>query len=114
METSKFTKNDSGFVCRVCGSAVGPLGYTSRDHCPKCLASIHVDKNPGDRLCSCEGIMLPVNVTPDSKKGYVIEYRCEKCQKFHKNKSAKDDSFEMLLSVMNGTYSQKLKKIIKK
>ena len=32
MEHKRFTKNDTGFVCRQCGLEVQPLGYTSRNH----------------------------------------------------------------------------------
>ena len=48
-----FTKNDNSFVCENCNMIVSPLKYTSRDHCPYCLYSKHVDINPGDRLNKC-------------------------------------------------------------
>ena len=79
MEEKRFQKNDSGFICRSCGYEVKPLGVTSRDHCPRCLCSIHIDINPGDRANDCLGLLRPVQVLPDPKKGYVIVYRCEKC-----------------------------------
>ena len=44
-----FIKNDNSFTCKHCGSQVEKLGYTSRDHCNKCLYSLHVDIEPGDR-----------------------------------------------------------------
>lgn len=102
----KFSKNDSGFVCLNCGKSVEALGYTSRDHCPHCLASIHVDINPGDRLNTCRGIMYPTFIEIKSK-GYVINYVCSKCGEKHNNKSATDDNFETILSVMNKTYNKK-------
>lgn len=40
-----FVKNDAGFVCVHCGHQVPPLYTTSRDHCPRCLYSLHVDIN---------------------------------------------------------------------
>ncbi len=49
MEERHFVKNDQGFVCAHCGQTVEPLGYTSRNHCPHCLYSLHVDIHPGDR-----------------------------------------------------------------
>lgn len=76
----RFTKNDSGFVCVNCAKKVEPLGYTSRDHCPFCLCSLHVDVMPGDRANPCGGLLRPVSVSPDAKKGFVIEYVCEKCR----------------------------------
>ena len=101
----QFSKNDSGFICANCGKEVEPLGYTSRDHCPYCLCSIHVDINPGDRQNSCKGLMVPKFVEIKSK-GYVINYECSKCGENHNNKSAEDDNFETILSVMNKTYKK--------
>ena len=45
-----FSKKDESFVCENCKKKVEVLNYTSRDHCPFCLYSKHVDINPGDRL----------------------------------------------------------------
>ena len=55
MQKKRFTKNDSGFVCRNCGAEVPPLSYSSRDHCRVCLCSLHVDIDPGDRANGCGG-----------------------------------------------------------
>ena len=79
MEDKRFKKNDSGFVCANCGKEVQPLGYSSRNHCPFCLWSLHLDENPGDRASECGGKLRPITATPDPKKGYVIRHRCEKC-----------------------------------
>ena len=78
METKRFSKNDDGFVCVNCGFEVEPLGKTSRNHCPRCLCSLHVDVLPGDRANPCGGILRPVRTFPDSKKGFVINYKCDK------------------------------------
>lgn len=88
METKRFSKNDDGFLCINCGQEVLPLKSSSRDHCPFCLCSLHVDVYPGDRANSCGGIMDPVRAEPDSKKGYVIVYKCRKCGKIHRNRAA--------------------------
>jgi DNA-directed RNA polymerase subunit RPC12/RpoP len=88
MEEKRFTKNDSGFVCAHCGFEVKPLGYTSRNHCPRCLWSVHIDVLPGDRACECGGLMEPVSAEPDPKKGYVITHKCTKCGELRKNKAA--------------------------
>lgn len=95
-----FEKNDNSFVCTVCGANVPPLKYTSRDHCNKCLCSIHIDINPGDRANTCLGVLRPISVVNSNKKGYIINYKCDKCKKLHNNKSASDDSFEAILNVM--------------
>ncbi len=88
MENKRFTKNDSGFICAHCGYEVKPLGYTSRNHCPKCLWSLHLDENPGDRASECGGQMEPVKTEPDAKKGYIIYHRCTKCGAIRRNKAA--------------------------
>ena len=78
-ETKRFRTNDNGFVCGHCGKTVEPLGFTSRNHCPFCLWSLHVDENPGDRACSCGGQMEPISAEPDSRRGYIITHRCVRC-----------------------------------
>lgn len=103
MGIKKFSKNDNGFVCENCGFIVEKLGYTSRDHCPNCLVSKHIDINPGDRQNTCKGLLIPVSIKLQ-KEGYQIEYQCAKCGEHHNNKSAIDDSFETILKVMNKTY----------
>ena len=100
-----FEKNDNEFVCNICGKLVPTLKYSSRDHCTKCLCSIHVDINPGDRANSCLGTLIPIDIETSNKKGYIIKYRCQKCGIEHNNKSADDDNFKTLLTVMNKTYS---------
>lgn len=92
-------KNDNSFVCLNCGRVVERLGYTSRNHCPYCLHSIHIDCVPGDRANTCLGLMKPIMVEPNNKKGYIITFRCEKCGEIKRNKSADDDDFEVMLSV---------------
>ena len=99
-----FKKKDESFICSNCGALVPPLFYTSRDHCNRCLVSLHIDINPGDRQNECEGLLLPFSVETNAKKGYVILYKCSKCGETHKNKAAEDDNFDTLLSVINGTY----------
>ena len=86
--TRLFAKNDEGFVCHHCGASVLPLGSSSRNHCPFCLWSKHLDVNPGDRLCGCGGDMEPIFAEPDAKKGYVITHRCVKCGAIRRNKAA--------------------------
>lgn len=87
-ETKRFTKNDCGFVCANCGFEVQPLGKTSRNHCPRCLCSVHIDINPGDRASDCGGLLVPVFCEPDSKKGFVITHKCKKCGQLRKNRAA--------------------------
>ena len=79
LENSKFTKIDEEFVCENCGKKVPKLGYTCRNHCPYCLHSKHLDINPGDRAEDCHGILEPIGLETNSKKGYVIIFKCKKC-----------------------------------
>ena len=90
METKRFTKNDASFVCAHCGKVVEPLGYSSRNHCPFCLWSLHVDVNPGDRACTCGGQMEPIGVEVSAKKGYVIVHRCVRCGEIRRNRAANE------------------------
>lgn len=95
----RFTKNDNDFICKNCGKQVGALSYTSRNHCPYCLHSLHVDINPGDRENTCQGLLKPIGVEYN-KKGRVIVFKCQKCGKVSKNISADDDSEKQILLIM--------------
>lgn len=99
MENRKFTEIDEEFICENCGKKVLKLGYSCRDHCPYCLHSKHVDINPGDRAENCHGDLEPVSLEIDSKKGYVIIYKCKKCGMIKKNKYAKDDNMDLIIEL---------------
>ena len=90
MEQKRFTKNDDSFTCVHCGKTVEPLGYTSRNHCPHCLWSLHVDINPGDRANECGGLLRPIRTEPDAKRGFVVIHKCEKCGEIRRNRAALD------------------------
>ena len=90
MESKRFAKNDSGFICRNCGQEVEPLGSSSRNHCPFCLCSIHIDINPGDRENTCLGIMDAIKAEINPKKGYVLVHKCRKCGEIKRNRAAFD------------------------
>lgn len=92
---------DENFVCDVCGGEVKKLGYTARDHCPYCLSSKHVDINPGDRLCDCLGVLVPVSIEQAKKGKYKIVYKCQKCKMVKRNVTAIDDNFEKILELMS-------------
>jgi len=88
MDSKRFQKKDSGFVCGHCGKEVKPLGFTSRNHCPFCLWSRHLDELPGDRASECGGLMEPMSAQPDAKKGYIIHHRCTVCGAVRRNRAA--------------------------
>ena len=97
---ANFTKIDEEFVCENCGKKVTKLGYSCRNHCPYCLYSKHVDKNPGDREETCHGLLRPIGVEINSKKGYVIVFKCIKCGAIRKNKVAEDDNMELIYKIV--------------
>ncbi|MDR2268903.1 MAG: RNHCP domain-containing protein [Rickettsiales bacterium] len=93
----KFQKKVEDFVCENCGAEVSGNGYTN--HCPRCLYSKDVDVNPGDRASKCGGLMAPIGI--EIKNGdYIIVHKCAECGKIRKNKSAPEDSFDMILEIM--------------
>lgn len=94
-----FTVIDEEFICENCGKKVSKLGYTCRDHCPYCLYAKHVDINPGDRLEKCQGMLEPIGIENNSKKGYVIVYKCKKCGQIRKNIVAKDDNMSLVIKL---------------
>ncbi len=84
--------NDA-FVCEYCCKAVTPLsGGGYRNHCPFCLYGKHVDVVPGDRLASCKGLMEPVAVDHNAKKGWIIIHQCLTCGHKRRNKAALKDA----------------------
>ncbi len=93
-----FSKNDNSFICEHCNNKVNELNYTSRDHCNICLYSKHVDINPGDRLNDCNGLLKPIGIEK-FKDTYKIIYKCEKCNKMHKNIMAKDDNMDLIIEL---------------
>ena len=92
----KFTRKIEDFICEHCGKKIKGNGYTN--HCPFCLWSAHVDKNPGDRTCDCRGLMKPIRVEKN-KKGLAIVHRCQKCSTEKKNKIAEDDNFSAIIKI---------------
>jgi DNA-directed RNA polymerase subunit RPC12/RpoP len=103
----KFEKNDEGFVCENCGRTVKSLGYTSRNHCPYCLFSKHVDVNPGDRANECKGLMEPIGYEAKgkkAKKGASIVFKCQKCGEIKKNISAEDDDIAKMLEILSDNF----------
>ena len=110
MEQKRFSKLDDGFTCIHCGREVKPLGYSSRNHCPFCLWSRHVDINPGDRANPCGGILRPIRADVDPKRGYVLVHRCDKCGAISRNRAATDaktqpDDLELVIRLTAGEYT---------
>jgi len=102
-------RTNEGFVCEHCGARVAPLaGGGFRNHCPRCLWSKHVDRVPGDRGAACKGLMQPLCIEPDAKRGWMILHRCVRCGIARRNRAALDDprepdDFEAILAVARST-----------
>ncbi|WGL58653.1 RNHCP domain-containing protein [Pigmentibacter sp. JX0631] len=104
IQSPVFTKINESFTCKNCNYLVPLSSSTCRDHCPKCLFSIHVDNNPGDRAAECLGLLKPVAWSQHKKKGYMIHYKClvcglEKRNKFLEIDSNMPDDFSALLKL---------------
>lgn len=85
-------RTNEGFICERCGAPVSALARGGfRNHCPQCLWSKHVDIVPGDRRAECAGLMEPVAVETDAKRGWMIVHRCARCGATRRNRAALQD-----------------------
>jgi hypothetical protein len=91
-----FQRTPEDFTCEWCGAEVKGTGYT--DHCPNCLASKHVDINPGDRASPCQGKMIPISAIYKGGE-FTINYRCERCHEKKRVKAAEDDNKDLLVQL---------------
>ena len=89
------------FICKVCGRTVVPenAGSDHRNHCPNCLASLHLDIEPGDRESDCGGIMEPIAVWVRRGGEWAIIHRCRRCGALSSNRVAADDNPMKLMSI---------------
>lgn len=95
-----FNVINEGFICKNCGEKNPPQKRSCRNHCRKCLFSLHVDKkDPGDRLGTCKGLMEPILSYQMGKKGWLIVHKCIKCHKKIPNKIANDDNFDIVIKL---------------
>ncbi len=89
------------FTCRLCGRPVVPegAGTAHRNHCPYCLASRHLDVEPGDRSADCGGLMDPIAVWVRKNGEWAIIHRCRLCGALSANRIAADDNPMKLMSL---------------
>ena len=89
------------FPCKSCGYPITPegAGTRHRNHCPKCLCSLHLDTLPGDRAADCGGIMDPIAVWVRNGGEWAIIHRCRTCGALSSNRVAADDNPAKLLSL---------------
>ena len=99
-------RENVGFKCENCRELILPLNNGSyRNHCPYCLYSKHVDNKPGDRSNICQGLMRPISIKVNSKKGMQIVHKCLLCGEVKVNKvaeqSVQPDNFTKILELMS-------------
>jgi len=106
LKKKKFIKRNEGFICDHCHKEVLPLinGFC-RNHCPFCLYSKHVDVNPGDRDQECKGMMKPIRIEQEGKRGQIVIHECRLCKQTRKNQLCLDDprqpdSMDTVLEIM--------------
>ena len=98
MEEKLFRKNNEAFTCIYCCILVAPHPFSSRDHCTSCLHGLHVDIQPGDRLNTCHGVLIPIGLQIKSGKQRIV-FSCNTCSKKVFNTTAPDDNEEALIAL---------------
>ncbi len=93
-------RNDP-FVCKKCKEYNPKAEKGCRNHCRNCLYSLHVDEQvPGDRLSACLGLMEPIDIEQNQKKGFKILHRCRNCRKMMWNMVAEDDDLYLVTQLI--------------
>jgi ribosome biogenesis GTPase len=89
------------FVCQACGAEIPRTGGGTehRNHCPRCLCSLHLDVQPGDRAACCGSVMEPIAVWVRKGGEWAIVHRCRGCGHLSSNRIASDDNDALLLSL---------------
>lgn len=90
-----FTRRIEDFTCEHCGNEVQGSGYTN--HCPKCLYSKHVDKDPGDRLEECGGLMEPIRIEGSATEPRIV-HRCLRCDIERPVRTSPNDDRDAILA----------------
>ncbi|MCL2003640.1 MAG: RNHCP domain-containing protein [Oscillospiraceae bacterium] len=97
----RHTACDEAFTCKICGTPNQPEGAGSRhrNHCSKCLCSMHLDDDPGDRASLCRGMMDAIGVWVRKNGEWAIIHRCRTCGALSSNRIAADDNPALLMSI---------------
>lgn len=87
-----------GFKCLKCEFFVPfkAMGTKNRNHCPKCLWSVHVDDVSGDRSSKCRSLMEPIGKIYKEDGEEVLIHKCTKCGLVRKNRIAGDDDWGLV------------------
>lgn len=82
------------FLCAHCGTTVPgeSPGTRQRNHCPRCLRSLHLDITVGDRRSLCQGIMDPISLWVRQGMELAVLHRCRRCGVIRSNRIAGDDN----------------------
>jgi RNase P subunit RPR2 len=59
-----------------------------------------MDINPGDRQNTCKGLLVPIAIEVNAKKGYVVVHKCSVCGQIKRNVCAQDDSKSRIFEIM--------------
>ncbi len=107
----------NGFQCAHCHGYVtlepGLSGVQSRNHCPYCLWSRHLDLYAaGDRLSACKSPMQPIGLTVKATgKKYgsgqgelLLIHMCTECESLSINRIAADDVPQRVFSVFEDSF----------
>ncbi|MFZ4515280.1 MAG: RNHCP domain-containing protein [Acidimicrobiia bacterium] len=96
IEDARFVRRTEDFACVQCGTTVHGDGYTN--HCPRCLWSLHVDVNPGDRAADCGGPMQPVGIEQRGGEWRVVQ-RCTQCGHRRPNRISDADDPQVVRAI---------------
>ena len=99
-------QNKLSFKCDSCEESVSyeSYGTKNRNHCPFCLASLHIDNEVGDRKSNCGGLMEAIGkiYKPDGEE--VLVHKCKNCGLVRKNRVAGDDSIDKVAALSEMKY----------
>jgi len=102
LNNSRYNPGEESFACKVCGMLVTRegAGTRHRNHCPRCLSSVHLDRDePGDRASRCGGTMEPIGVWVRKNGEWAVIHRCRACGALDSNRVAADDNPVLLMSI---------------
>lgn len=102
----KFIRNKEDFTCKHCNQIVQGNGYTN--HCPNCLYSIHIDKNPGDRQESCLGLMIPIDIISKGREAKQVVHLCSICKVTKRNILNELDSSQAIIDVIEAKVKREM------
>lgn len=97
-----FNRPTDAFLCAHCGTTVpgDALGTLQRNHCPRCLRSLHVDITVGDRRSLCRGVMDPISLWVRHGDELALLHRCQRCGLIRSNRIAGDDDMDVLRGLL--------------